>query len=189
MIYAYEDTADSLHLLADWTADDLYKESMYVRHTCEEGSSIIKELLDKLAAYEDTGLEPDEIKEKIGFMSPVCVGCEGKTADGKRTEKCTYDEDFRKCLERSVHLSELAHAEEQDRLVILPCKVSDTIYVIHDGKIWDGEVYHISYSDYYGKITATAWVKQGISAAFEDFGKTVFLTREEAEAALMREEV
>lgn len=75
--------------------------------------------VDKLAAYEDTGLEPDEIKEKVGFMSPVCVGCDGKTEDGKRTEKCTYDEDFRKCLERSVHLSELAHAEEQGRLVVL----------------------------------------------------------------------
>lgn len=73
--------------------------------------------LEKLAAYEDTGLEPDEIKEKVGFMSPVCVGCDGKTEDGKRTEKCTYDEDFRKCLERSVHLSELSHAEEQGRLV------------------------------------------------------------------------
>jgi hypothetical protein len=78
-------------------------------------------------------------------------------------------------------------AEEQGRLVILPCKVGDTIYVIFDGKIWDGKVYRISYSDYYGKITATAWVKQGISAAFEHFGKTVFLTREEAEAALKGE--
>ena len=75
-------------------------------------------------------------------------------------------------------------AEEQGRLVILPCKVGDTIYGIFDGKIWDGEVYHISYSDYYGKITATAWVKQGNGVAFEHFGKTVFLARAEAEAAL-----
>lgn len=78
-------------------------------------------------------------------------------------------------------------AEEQGLLVRLPCKVGDMIYVIYDGKIWDGEVFHISYSDYYGKITATAWVKQGISASFEAFGKTVFLTRAEAEAALKGE--
>lgn len=81
-------------------------------------------------------------------------------------------------------LADYEEAEEQGLLVRLPCKVGDTIYVIFDGKIWDGEVYHISYSDYYGKITATAWVKQGISAAFEHFGETVFLTREEAEAAM-----
>lgn len=84
-------------------------------------------------------------------------------------------------------LCEYEDAEEQGLLVRLPCKVGDTIYVIFDGKIWDGKVYHISYSDYYGKITATAWVKQGISAAFEHFGKTVFLTRAEAEASLKGE--
>lgn len=78
-------------------------------------------------------------------------------------------------------------AEEQGRLVRLPCKVGDTIYVIHDGKIWSGEVYHIGYSDYYGEITATAYVKRGIGAAFEHFGKLAFLTREEAEAALKGE--
>jgi len=78
-------------------------------------------------------------------------------------------------------------SEEQGRLVFFPCKVGDTIYVIYDGKIWAGRVYHISYSDYYGKITATAWVEYGISAAFEHFGKTVFLSREEAEAALKGE--
>lgn len=84
-------------------------------------------------------------------------------------------------------LAAYEEAEEQGLLVRLPCKVGDTIYVIHDGKIWDGEVYHISYSDYYGKITATAHVKRGISAAFEHFGTIVFLTREEAEAALKGE--
>lgn len=157
---------------------------------------------DKLAAYEDTGLEPDEIKEKVGFMSPVCVGCDGKTADGKRTEKCTYDEDFRKCLERSVHLSELAHAEEQGRLVVLPCNVGDTVYEI-DLPEYGVIVCNVLYVDIYNgpfahvpgsKIVAAVSVGvevvgghgKGSSYAFEqdDFGKTVFLSRAEAEAAL-----
>lgn len=110
--------------------------------------------LEKLAAYEDTGLTPEDI---------LCI---------RATQRITPE-----------RLAEIVRAEFEERLVILPCKVGDTIYVIHDGKIWDGEVYHISYSDYYGKIIATAWVKHGISAAFEHFGKTVFLSRAEAVAA------
>ena len=107
----------------------------------------------------------------------TCKNCEGyDTAFGCGLFKCNNI--------LSKRLAVYTEAEEQGLLVRLPCKVGDTIYVIFDGKIWDGEVYHISYSDYYGKITATAWVKQGISAAFEHFGKTVFLTLEEAEAAL-----
>ena len=147
------------------------------------------DIINKLAAYEDTGLEPDEIKEKVGFMSPVCVGCDGKTEDGKRTEKCTYDEDFRKCLERSAHLSELAHAEKHGRLVMLPCKVGDTVYVEWSGGLeysksvvekinigTDGQV----------RFLISAYLHSNSSSWYQtsDFGKTIFLTREEAEAAL-----
>lgn len=94
-----------------------YREGCCSKQLCRNA------LIEKLAAYEDMGLEPEEIKENIGLLSPICIGCDGKTADGKRTEKCTYDDDFRKCLERSVHLSELTHAEEQGLLVRLPCKI------------------------------------------------------------------
>lgn len=156
-------------------------------------------IYDKLAAYEDTGLEPDEIKEKVGFMSPVCVGCDGKTADGKRTEKCTYDEDFRKCLERSVHLSELAHAEEQDRLVILPCKVGDTLYEIdlpeYGVIVCNVLCFTYGRSNITGDLTWSVAVNviggHGLGSCYtfdpDDFGKTVFLTLAEAEAALQGE--
>ena len=126
----------------------------------------LRDVLKKLAAYEDTGLEPDDIRENIGLLSPICIGCDGKTADGKRTEKCTYvDDDFRKCLERSVHLSELAHAEEQGLLVRLPCKVGDTVYRIVRHRVdvsgyrmeWEWETmveavrFHIGMTDAIGK--------------------------------------
>lgn len=83
-------------------------------------------------------------------------------------------------------------AEAEGRLLVLPCKVGDTVYTIIDGKIYEGEVYHISYSDYYGKVTSAVRTKidfltASIGAAFEDFGKTAFLTREEAEATLEQE--
>ena len=153
----------------------------------------LRDVLQKLAAYEDTGLEPDEIKEKVGFMSPVCVGCDGKTEDGKRTEKCTYDEDFRKCLERSVHLSELAHAEEQGQLVRLPCKVGDTLYAPTRNSISE---FRVSQFDFGGYNEPYLWVEwyltKGITGNFRidgirasEIGKTVFLTR--AEAALKGE--
>ena len=148
-------------------------------------------IYDKLSAYEDTGLEPDEIKEKVGFMSPVCVGCDGKTADGKRTEKCTYDEDFRKCLERAVHLSELAHAEEQGRLVILPCKVGDTVYVEWSGgrEYSKSVVEKISIgADGQVQFLIPAYLHSHSASWYQtsDFGKTVFLSREEAENALRK---
>ena len=69
----------------------------------------------------------------------------------------------------------------------IPCKLGDMIYVIIDGKICSGEVYHIGYSDYYGKVTTNVWTKEGIGASFEQFGKCAFLSREEAEAALEKQ--
>ena len=68
---------------------------------CEEGW---QKALKKLAAYEDTGLEPEEICENIGLLSPICIGCSGKTADGMRTDLCGYPNDLRRCLERSKRL-------------------------------------------------------------------------------------
>ena len=92
-------------------------------------------------------------------------------------------------------------AEEQGRLVILPCKVGDMLYEI-DLPEYGVIVCKVLYVDCYcgpfahapgGKIVSATSVGvevveghgKGSSYAFEkdDFGKTVFLTREEAEAA------
>ena len=75
--------------------------------------------VDRLAAYEETGLEPEEIRDSIGGISPICVQCDGKTSDGVVTEKCGYPDDITKCLEQSKHLCELAQAEKEGRLVVL----------------------------------------------------------------------
>lgn len=85
--------------------------------------------------------------------------------------------------------------EEQGRLAILPCKVGDTLYEI-DLPEYGVIVCKVLYVDcYFGRkiVSATSVGVEvveghgkGSSYAFEkgDFGKTVFLTREEAEAAL-----
>ena len=72
-------------------------------------------------------------------------------------------------------LAEYEDAEEQGLLLRLPCKVGDTVYdIAYEGDYEGGEesanVYPIKFS----------------TREFDDIGKTVFLTREEAEAALER---
>lgn len=128
---------------------------------------------DKLAAYEDTGLTPEDI---------LCI---------RATQRITPE-----------RLAEIVRAKFEKRLAILPCKVGDTLYEI-DLPEYGVIICKVIYLDYYngpfahvpgGKMISTwsAGVEVieghgiGSSYAFEsvDFGKTVFLTREEAEAAL-----
>lgn len=123
---------------------------------------VLGEAINRLAAYEDTGLTPEAVKIVHETLLTV------------QENKTVMWNDLQKYLQ----------AEADGRLVVLPCKVGDTVYIILDGNIHKAEVYHISYSDYYGKITATVWTKEGVGAPFSDFGKFAFLTREEAEAAL-----
>ena len=95
----------------------------------------------------------------------------------------------------SDRLIEIFKAEADGRLLVLPCKVGDTVYVIDwyldcdidgqgvcddyekGGDIACGYCHH----NYVKKFVSK---RQYESQKIEDFGKTVFLTREEAEAAL-----
>lgn len=72
-------------------------------------------------------------------------------------------------------------------VVVLPCKIGSTVYLIrHDAKqIYECEVVRISI---YGRENEIRCFTQGdgryLSRQFADIGKTAFLTREEAERAL-----
>lgn len=77
--------------------------------------------------------------------------------------------------------------EEQGRLVILPCKVGDTVYGISMGKLISLTVNEISI--FYMKSERVINVKCQNNDEFRnyverEFGKTVFLTESEAEAKL-----
>ena len=64
-------------------------------------------------------------------------------------------------------LAEYETAEDEGRLVVLPCKVGDTVYVLrHSWNGWNIDKKKFTYA-MIGKV-----------------GKTVFLAREEAEKAL-----
>lgn len=130
----------------------------------------ISEALKKLAEYEDF--------EEI-FRS--------KMTD----DACDFlkdKEEFAKWLDRNKWIAkkcdEYARAEEQGKLLKLPCSLGDMVYRIikefNTGmkKIISGKVYRIALTDAEMQIFIDKWQSKGI------FGKTVFLTREEAEAAL-----
>lgn len=86
-------------------------------------------------------------------------------------------------LELYDKLKPYADAEEQGRLVILPCKVGDTVYYIDGGRCNKAKAATFRFNNsgvrvYCGRNFMGRVGFEGI------YGKTVFLTREEAEAAL-----
>lgn len=128
-----------------------------------------KDLIQRVGQYEDTGLEPEAAEAmKIAMMGKAIA--EIKEFDGVPIDR----------------LRELAQAEKDGRLAVLPCKLHEPIFYIENGE-W---FYDIPHEAYLGQ-RAGEWndtllflCQDGFSFYEEDFGKTVFLTREEAEAAL-----
>lgn len=90
-------------------------------------------------------------------------------------------------------LRELAEAERKGRCVVLPCMIGDNVYVLnhHLGRVFENEVagFSVGYQSDNRNSVSTVYVGKCGSKTFrrwkfQQFGKTVFLTREEAEAAL-----
>ena len=79
-------------------------------------------------------------------------------------------------------VQELAKAKAEGRLVVLPCKTEDTVFIVYAKKrILETIVYKRAWTADDGYMLRTKeeeWFKE------KDIGKTVFLTREEAEKAL-----
>lgn len=82
--------------------------------------------------------------------------------------------------------------KDRSRFVELPCKVGDTVYVIEDiageWKIIKDHIETIGIGYYADGVSLYQFDGIKIDGYFEDFGKTVFLTREEAEQALKERE-
>ena len=122
------------------------------------------EAVDRLAAYEETGLEPEQIRTVL---------------DDAAREFAEYD-----AMAPKERLRELAQADREGRCVVLPAKPDQPIYQWRIGddcpsvSRLDGVQINAD-----GEITYPIW--NGYLIA-EDFGRTVFLTREEA--ALRREQ-
>lgn len=81
-----------------------------------------------------------------------------------------------------ARLRELAEADRDGRVVVLPCKVGDTLFRVFAGEILEHEVGNMRYLEIQGRwdIDTTPFC----SYVESSIGKTIFLTREEAEKAL-----
>lgn len=127
----------------------------------------------KLGEYENTGLEPEHVEHvKLALMGKSVA--EIKEFEGIPVER----------------LQELAKAEKDGRLVVLPCTVGDIAYELIrycDDQICDKAYLGCGECHGYNK-TEVRKCRMGsvaqIVASMPYIGKTVFLAREEAEAAL-----
>lgn len=89
-------------------------------------------------------------------------------------------------------LRELAEADKDGRLVVLPVKpvltpiISSMLYIIDDGDIYEDALYEADVGMSESGKTNVVYTTLSDLMIFEqaDIGKTVFLTREEAEKAL-----
>ena len=126
--------------------------------------------IDRLAAYEDTGLTPEEVlpKEKADEIALNLM----RLADLE--EFAPYD-----------RLRELAEADKTDRVVVLPCKLGDVVYGFYGEKTILPMVAKWIETNTDGWCIAVQYTPMAPRFyRFSDFGKTVFLTREEAKRAM-----
>lgn len=129
-----------------------------------------RDLYGQLKACEDTGWTPEMLR-KLG-------------------ENAGHLWDFAQAAENMTvgRLKELAEADKDGRCVVLPCKVGDTVWrIIRDGEphITRDEVRDMYFAD---DMTPCVELVGGRVTFTEKFGKTVFLSRAEAERALQEME-
>ena len=79
-------------------------------------------------------------------------------------------------------LRELVEADKDGRLVVQPCKVGDTLFRVFAGEIFEHRVASMKYFAIQGRWDIETY--PFCPYVESSIGKTIFLTREEAEKAL-----
>ena len=125
-----------------------------------------------LREYLDTGRTPEEVTAL------------GKLFDYALEESKTLTEQ----LALLNRIRDLAEADKDGRLVVLPCQSGEHVFALLDDQthVWECEVEH-AVLDGWRKVFAIRPLghsKDSYYAPFGAFGQTVFLTREQAERAL-----
>ena len=148
--------------MTEWN-DEQTRHAYYPRcfeEPCYGGGCKIKDcpfetaVCDRLAAYEDTGLTPEEIKAPFTEDAMINLAAQALGVEPSR-------------------LREMAVADKDRRVVVLPCKEGTTVYCIS-----------LPIATYPDKrkpeVVPIAFTRNDLLK----FGTRVFLTREEAEKAL-----
>lgn len=132
-----------------------------------------RDLYGRLKAYEDTGWTPEMLRkmgENAGHLWDFAQAAENMTVG---------------------RLKELAEADKDGRVVVLPCKVGDTVWIVgavrklYSAKVrtfFCGHPSAVRGRDPDGHIHMIRTTECDIP--MQEFGKTVFLSREEAEKTL-----
>ena len=126
---------------------------------------------EDLRAYKDTGLTPELVRETAELAIWV------------------HDNGLEK-------IKEWIKADKDGRLVVLPVKpvltpiLSSMLYIIEDGDIYEDALYEaiVGMSENGEMNVVYTTLSDQITFEQADIGKTVFLTREEAEKALKTKE-
>lgn len=139
---------------------------------CEDGACSQKKVWERLKAYEDTERSPEEVTALE------------KLFDYALKESKTLGEQ----LTLLKHIRELAEADKDGRVVVLPCKVGDTVWANLDGMRHTRKCV-IEFANIGSHVTTIVFstvdgLREQYGVNPSSFGKSVFLTREEAEKAL-----
>lgn len=125
------------------------------RIMCRRGYEVA---LARLASYEATGLMPEQV------------------ANAKAIIESAFADDASK----AERIRKLLAADKEGRVLILPCKRGDGIYICSAGRAWRFWVTDVSTLN--GRTVLNV---QGFGTiAADDIGKTAFLSLEEAKRAL-----
>ena len=123
-----------------------------------------RDLYGRLKALEDTGWTPEmlhKLGENAGHMWDFAQAAENMTVG---------------------RLKELAEADKAGRVVVLPCKIGDKLYRVFAGEIFEIRVGSMKYFAIQGRWDIETY--PFCPCVESSIGKTVFLSREEAEKAL-----
>jgi hypothetical protein len=139
------------------------------------GACSQRKVWERLKAYENTGLTPKEAKRMSNILMDVGIDY-----------NCSWE--YVKNWLLDDRLRELAEADKDERVVVLPCKPGDTVYSIFGAEVIEKTVGRVIINGY---TTPRIWVDLDCSFLSSvtkrwdlGIGKDFFLTREDAEKAL-----
>ena len=161
--------------LTKWN-ESSYKHAYYPRcfkEPCYGSGCKIKDcpfeiaVCERLAAYEDIGLTPEEIKAPFTEDAMINLAAQALGVEPSR-------------------LRELAEADKDGCVVVLPCKVGDKLYRVFAGEIFEHRVGSMKYFAIQGRWDIETY--PFCPCVGSSIGKTVFFTSEEAKRALQEME-
>lgn len=124
---------------------------------------LVDVLLRQLADYEDTGLTPEGVKD-LQFRARAAELQAGASLH---------------------HVIDLIHAERAGRLLLLPCKIGATVYILQEDNVFEATVWNIeSYKNVRGDLVVLFVCGTDGTFSLEDWGKTVFADERQALHAL-----